>query len=217
MSALPVNASVAHAGQGARLSAPSALRNAPVLSNLLQEAAPLSGRALEIASGTGEQITRFAATFPLLDWHPTEIDRTRLASIDAYRSEAALPNLRPARRLDACAPDWSRDEPPSDLILLVNLLHLVSENAARTVLTEAARALASDGVFVIYGPFRRSGKLSSEGDMQFDADLRAADPQIGYKDDQWMRHTLTVAGLTVKDVRDMPSNNLAFIAEKGKP
>ena len=53
--------------------------------------------------------------------------------------------------------------------------------------------------------------------MQFDADLRAADPQIGYKDDQWMRHTLTVAGLTVKDVRDMPSNNLAFIAEKGKP
>lgn len=211
----PPSASVAHATQGAKLSAPSALRNAPALLSLLHEIAPPSGRALEIASGTGEQVLAFATALPALEWQPTEIDPLRLASIDAYRTEASLPNLRAARLLDAAAAGWGADETPYDLIHLTNLLHLISERAAMTVLHEVARALSRGGIFVLHGPFRRSGALTSEADARFDADLRAADPMIGYKDDLWIRERLSNAGLSVKIIRDMPANNLAFIAEKG--
>ncbi len=214
MKGQPANASVAHAAEGAKLSAPSALRNGPVLLALLREVAPSAGRALEIASGTGEQIVTFAKALPDIDWHPTEIDPLRLASIDAYRAESPLPNLRAARLLDAAATGWGTAETPYDLIHLTNLLHLISDAAAMTVIHEAASALSRGGIFMLHGPFRRSGALTSEGDARFDADLRAANPMIGYKDDLWIKEHLSNAGLAVRLIRDMPANNLAFIVEK---
>ena len=48
----------------------------------------------------------------------------------------------------------------------------------------------------------------------FDAQLRAADPAIGYKDDQTVLHWLTAAGLEIAEVRDMPANNLSVVFER---
>jgi SAM-dependent methyltransferase len=214
MSALPPNASVASQTEDGKLSAPSALRNTPVIVDLLQEVAPAQGRALEIASGTGQHISALAAAIPQIDWYPTEIAADRITSIDAYAAQAALDNLRPAQLLDAAVQGWATSHTPYDLVYFGNLLHLISEKAAATVLNEAASALAPQGHFVIYGPFKRSGVLSSEGDAKFDAELRAADSKIGYKNDLWIKQILTGAGLDASLVRNMPANNLAFIAKR---
>ena len=211
---LPASASVAQDVDGAKLSAPSALRNRQVLTELLEDVAPATGSALEIASGTGEHIVAFAQALPGLMWHPSELAADRHASIDAYRAEAGLDNVAPARALDACTAGWASTLPPFDLILCINLLHLESADAAHTLLTEASHALHPGGTLVFYGPFRRDGALTSEGDARFDAQLRAADPAIGYKDDQTILQWLTAAGLDIAEVRDMPANNLAFIARK---
>lgn len=214
MSALPPNASVASQTEDGKLSAPSALRNAPVIVELLQSIVPAQGRALEIASGTGQHISALAAAIPQIDWYPTEIAADRITSIDAYAAQAALDNLRPAKLLDAATSGWAGSHTPYDLIYFGNLLHLISADAAAIVLNEAASALAPQGHFVIYGPFKRGGALTSEGDAKFDAELRAADPKIGYKNDQWIKHLLTDAGLDASLVRNMPANNLAFIAKR---
>lgn len=102
---------------------------------------------------------------------------------------------------------------PFDLIHLGNLLHLISQPAARTLLSEAAKALAPSGTLTLYGPFMRAGRLTSDGDAKFDVELRAADPAIGYKDDTWINEVLTSAGL-ILTIRDMPANNLAFVAKR---
>ena len=68
-----------------------------------------------------------------------------------------------------CVPDHSGQ----DLIVLVNLLHLISEGEARTLIREAATALAPGGRFLVYGPFMRAGELISEGDRAFHASLTA--------------------------------------------
>ncbi len=214
MSTLPPNASVATQLDGGKLSAPSALRNTPVIVELLQNIAPARGRALEIASGTGQHISALATAISQLDWQPTEIAADRITSIDAYAAQAGVQNLRPALLLDAAQAGWAKGHPPYDLVYLGNLLHLISSEAAATVLSEAANALAAQGHFVIYGPFKRSGTLTSEGDTKFDAQLRAADPKIGYKDDQWVKEILTGAGLNVSLVQNMPANNLAFITKR---
>jgi hypothetical protein len=60
----------------------------------------------------------------------------------------------------------------------------------------------------------RGGQLTSDGDARFHADLRAADPQIGYKDDRWMLDLLTDAGLTPDAPVEMPANNLAFVGRR---
>ena len=194
--------------------APSAERNAAAITEVLCEIAPAAGRALEIASGTGQHVVAFAAALPRLTWQPTEIDAARRASIDAYAAEANLPNLRAAMALDATEAGWGRDQAGQALIVLINLLHLISTPEARRIVTEVAQALAPGGRFAIYGPFLRDGQATSEGDARFHASLRAQDPAIGYKDLAEVEGWLSDAGLTLPAARPMPANNLFLPAER---
>ncbi|MHA7849502.1 DUF938 domain-containing protein [Roseovarius sp.] len=211
---LPDTASVATTGDAGRLHAPSAERNTGPILSLIRHHGPAAGRVLELASGTGQHAAAFAAALPGLDWQPTEIDPTRRASIDAWAASTQVPNLRPATTLDATAPGWGAAHPGQDMILTVNLLHLISTPEARILIAEAAQALAPDGRLIVYGPFLRAGEATSEGDASFDASLRAQDPEIGYKDDfdviDWMHE----AGLILVDVVEMPANNLAIVARR---
>lgn len=209
-------ASRAEGAGDARLHAPSAARNTPPLVALLRQHAPRSGQALELASGTGEHALAFAEALPGLDWQPTEIDPARRASIDAWAATRRLPNLRPAMALDACAPGWGAAHAGQDLVMLVNLLHLISTPEARTIVAETAQALAPGGRFILYGPFLRDGETTSEGDARFHAALRAADPETGYKDDFDVLDWLHAAGLVLVDLVEMPANNLAFVARRPK-
>jgi cyclopropane fatty-acyl-phospholipid synthase-like methyltransferase len=211
---LPASASVAAPLRGAKLHAPAAERNADALCGMLRTHAPIRGSALEIASGTGQHVVAFAAALPDLHWHPTEIDQERRDSIDAYVADAALPNVAPARTLDATAPGWGKVNRPHDLILLINLLHLISMSEVTVLITEAATALAPGGALILYGPFKRSGQLTSDGDLRFDAELRSTDASLGYKDDLDITRLLSDVGLNDPAILAMPANNLAFIARK---
>jgi SAM-dependent methyltransferase len=212
----PGTASLAtSSGESAHLYAPSAERNAGPIGDLLERLAPRSGRVLELASGTGQHAVAFAARLSRLTWQPSEVDPARMASINAHAADSGLPNIAPVIALDATAPGWSAQHSGYDLIVLVNLLHLISEGEARTLISEAAEALAPGGALVLYGPFRRDGRLTSEGDARFHASLVAGDPDIGYKNDADIAAQLAVAGLELQEVVEMPSNNLAFHATRG--
>lgn len=203
----------AGASADGRRHAPSAARNAGPILAVMQRVAPAEGRLLEIASGTGQHAAEFAAALPGLDWHPTDLDPENLASIRAWTAFSGSPNLRPPQALDAAVPGWSQAHGQWDVILLVNLLHLISQSAASTVLSEISRALAPAGVALIYGPFLRDGKTTSDGDAAFDASLREQDADIGYKDVAWAKAEFARAGLSV-DVEPMPANNLMLIARR---
>jgi len=176
---------------------------------------PAAGRALEIASGTGEHAVRIAASRPGLDWQPSDIDPERRASVDAWAAAAGVTNIRPAIALDACAPGWGALQGGYDLVFASNILHLVSRPAAETLIHEAARALVPGGVLMIYGPFRRTDGFASEGDAAFHAGLVAQDPALGYKSVDEVGAWMRAAGLVVEPAAPMPANNLTQIA--GKP
>jgi len=200
---------------GAR-TAPSALRNLPFILAQLAQHAPPAGPALELASGTGQQIAAFAAAHPGLDWQPTDVNPDNLTSITAWRTRAmarsGCANLAAPMLLDAGQPGWGVGRNLS-LVLAVNLLHLIPEAHAATLLAEASTALAPGGVVMIYGPFLRHGQATSDGDAAFDASLRAQNPLIGYKDRDWATGNLRAAGLLVH-VEALPANNLMLIAFK---
>ncbi|MGP1358053.1 DUF938 domain-containing protein [Roseicyclus sp.] len=203
------------AGQtDARRSAPAALRNREDIARELVRLAPRAGRALEIASGSGEHVVRFAALMPGLDWHPTDPDPDQRASIAAWTAAEGLSNVAPPRALDVTRPGWAAGEAPAGLVVLVNLLHLVSDEGAATALDGIARVLAPGGIAAVYGPFLRDGETTSEGDAAFHASLRARDPAIGYKDVVWAVSTLVAAGLRHVETVRMPANNLLLAFEK---
>ncbi|WP_170763703.1 DUF938 domain-containing protein [Ruegeria lacuscaerulensis] len=209
---LPSNASVATEGQSGRLVAPAATRNSDALCDLLVQFAPSTGRALEIASGTGQHVCAFARHLPDLNWQPTEIDPERRNSINAYAAE--LPTVAAAADLNATARGWHKDFADQNLIVLINLVHLISWAETRTLISEVAQALGSNGRFVLYGPFKRSGQLISDGDRRFHDALVQQDAEIGYKNDDDVTGLLTTHNLSIVEIVEMPANNLAFVAEK---
>jgi len=208
---LPDSASVAVPDEAGRLFAPSAARNEQAIADLVERLAPATGSALELASGTGQHVVALGRRLPGLDWQPSDADPARIASIEGYRAEAALPNLRAPVTLDATAPGWGEAHRPKDLILLVNLLHLVSRAEAETLIREAAAALAPGGLFLVYGPFMRGGELTSAGDRRFHESLTAQDPEIGYKEVDDMLSIARDAGLIPGTVEEMPANNLTLV------
>lgn len=193
-----------------RLVAPSALRNADAITALLADvAADLRGDALEIASGTGQHMAHLARALPALTWQPSDPDGPRRASIDGYC--ASLDNVRPAIDLDATNAGWGAQNSGHALIFLSNLLHLISDTDAKTLLQEAARATDPGGRLVIYGPFMRDEELTSAGDAAFHAELVRQDPEIGYKDDFDVIDWAQEAGFDLREVVEMPANNLSFV------
>lgn len=214
---LPKTASVALPAENEKLHAPSAVRNVGAIVEALASIDPQNGKALEIASGTGEHMLRFASDFPALEWQPTDIDPARLASIKAWCEAAGLTNVKPPILLDASVEGWAKNMAGHSLIFLSNLLHLISEKEASTVISEAAKALAPDGVFVIYGPFLRGKSFASSADQRFDESLRASAPDIGYKSYESIQHHQDKAGLSPLAPIHMPANNLMLIARQKTP
>ena len=200
---------------GTQRFAPSAGRNADPISAFLRRIAPTRGRALELASGTGQHIARWAAEHPGLDWQPSDVAPENLDSIRAWMAQTAAPNLRAPILLDAGQPGWAQTQPLYALILTVNLLHLISTPEAECVIREAAQALTPGGVLAIYGPFVRDAGFASEGDATFDRALRAQDPDIGYKSASVVQGWMRAGDLTPCPPVEMPANNLILTGRAG--
>ena len=211
---LPATACVTNLEADGRLNAPSALRNAEPIVELVREIAIKPGNALEIASGTGQHVVKLAAALPFLNWQPSDVDETRIKSIRCWSNDHNLTNLYPPCLLDATKEGWATEHYGQDLILLVNLLHLISIEETKVLVKEVSKALAPKGVSIIYGPFMRSGELISKSDMEFHHSLINTDPDLGYKNDLDMLNLFGEAGLVHLSTNKMPANNLAFITQK---
>tara|TARA_B100000787_G_scaffold152748_1_gene126603 strand:- start:1807 stop:2481 length:675 start_codon:yes stop_codon:yes gene_type:complete len=211
---LPDTASVANYESNGRLNAPSAARNAAPIVELVRKTAIKAGNALEIASGTGQHIVKLASVLPHLSWQPSDVDEARIKSIRSWSDDEHLTNLKPPCLLDATAEGWAAEHRDQDLILLVNLLHLISTKETKILVEEISKALVSKGLSIIYGPFMRSGKLTSKSDMEFHHSLINTDPDLGYKNDIDMLNLFGEAGLAHLSTENMPANNLAFILQK---
>lgn len=209
---LPDTGPMTNTLEDGRLSAPSAERNAGPIFERLSAFVPYSGMALELASGTGQHIAALAQTYPDVAWQPSDMSVERMASVEAWRAHMNVSNLRAPIRFDAGG-EWP-DLPDLGLVYVVNLFHLISDQVAQAVIRGAAEALAADGHFFIYGPFRIDGVFRSEGDAKFHASLVGQDASIGYKDLEWMEAELCANGLTLVAVYEMPANNLAVVVRK---
>lgn len=194
-----------------RRHAPSAIRNQDAILNVLRAEAPPKGSLLEIASGSGQHAAAGAKALPGLIWQPSDANPDNLVSITAWAAHDPQPNLRPAVVLDAASPGWCDQWPAQDIVLIINLLHLIPADTAAAIIQESARALGPRGKLMVYGPFLRDGQTTSDGDAAFDASLRAQDASIGYKDLNWVQDLFAVSGLATRIIA-MPANNLMLVA-----
>lgn len=198
----------------ARLYAPSAARNMEPIATVLLPLLPESGHVLEIASGSGEHITRFArAHAGDVVFQPSDPDAAARASIDAWVGELGLTNVRPAVALDASAESWPIND--VDVVFCFNMIHISPWAATVGLVQGARRVLRPGGLLVTYGPYQRGGQHTSEGNASFDADLRQRNPAWGIRDLGDVSALAVQAGFKAPEVVEMPANNLSLVFRVG--
>jgi len=183
-------------------------RNRGPILDVLRSAFADATRVLEIGSGTGQHAVFFAAALPHLEWQPT--DRAEhLPGIAAWRDESALPNLLPPLALDVDDADWPLRS--CDALFSANTLHIMGWTSVENFFRGACRVLQPGGVLAVYGPFRYGGRHTAPSNAQFDAALRARDPQSGIRDFEAVNALALAKGLAFADDRAMPANNRTLL------
>lgn len=187
--------------------APATLRNREPLLEVLRRVVPEHGRMLEVASGSGEHVAFFAERFPDLEFLPTDLDETALASIDAWCEDRK--NVQSARVLDAAS--WPWPVISADCILCCNMIHIAPELACDGLLVGASRVLAPGGKLILYGPFREGGAHTAESNARFDEDLQRRNPSWGVRDLETVLARAAELGLMHTETVIMPAENRTVI------
>lgn len=200
---------IAATPQGA-LASPAVARNTGPILEVLKTHMPGRGRVLEIAAGSGEHATAFAAALPGLDWTPSDPSAEARASIAAWAAAAGLPNLRPPLALDVLDPATWPDAPVQALVC-INMIHISPWAATEGLMALAGCRLAIGGLMVLYGPYREADQPLAPSNAAFDESLKARDPAWGLRDRDAVAAAARAEGVALTWRIEMPANNLMLL------
>lgn len=193
--------------------AAAAQRNAaPILDVLRREFAECRF-VLEIGSGTGQHAVSFAGELTHLTWQPSDVEEN-CPGISAWLADAGLLNVLPPVELDV------RDDVTGagryDAAFSANTAHIMHEDTVRSMFAVVGKALASGGLFCLYGPFRIGGRFNAPSNAAFDVSLRQRDPAMGIRDLETLDAFAVSAGMRRERLYAMPSNNCAVLWRVGE-
>ena len=198
--------------EGARRSAPAALRNREPIAKVLQEWLPSSGLVLEIASGTGEHAAFLGERFPKLEWQPSDVHPDALTSIEAWRRASHLPNLRPPIAIDSASADWPIDA--ADALLSINMVHISPWASALGLIEGARRLLPAGAPLILYGPWIAADVETAASNLAFDADLKMRNADWGLRRVEDFAAAAAARGLDLEEMRAMPANNMMLLLRR---
>ncbi len=169
-------------------------------------------RVLEIGSGTGQHAAYFAEHLPHLLWQASD-HPDYLGGIAERLEEAALPNapapwplqaeLAPVRGLAPLPDAFDR----FDAVFSANTLHIMGWPQVEAFFAGLPAVMAEGALLCVYGPFNYSGSYSSDSNRQFDAWLKARDPESGIRDAEAVDALASAQGLGLVEDFAMPANN----------
>src|SRR5690606_15096469 len=185
--------------------APACDRNRDPILAVLREHFADHRRVLEIGSGTGQHAVHFAQAMPWLKWQASDM-ADNLPGIHAWLDDACLPNTPAPLALDVLGP-WPAVE--ADAVFTANTLHIMGRDGVQAFFRGAGRVLADapGGTLVAYGPFTYGGDYTSDSNREFDAWLKARDPQSGLRDFEAVDALAGEAGFRLVVNAAMPANN----------
>ena len=193
-------------------SSPSAERNKGPILEVLAQVLPSRGLVLEIASGTGQHVMHFAKALPDLTWQPSDPDPELRESIALRIQEESRPNVKAPIDLDVTKLPWPLRA--ADAVLAINMIHVAPWSATLSLFEGAKALLPPQHILFLYGPYRRFGRHTSEGNAQFDLDLRARDPEWGLRDMEAVSDVAARAGFDLAQTVEMPANNFSLVFKR---
>lgn len=175
----------------------------------------LDGQVLEIASGTGQHISYFAAHFPRLTFQPSENDTSLFDSIKAYAEETPTKNVKDPIRINI-TDDWATWNVPNDFdyVININMIHVTPFSCTLALFKNVCGVLKIKGLLITYGPYANNGVLEPKSNKDFDRSIRARDPECGVRDIQDLVRVAEPHGMKIVKIHDMPANNKCLVWKK---
>jgi len=188
------------------------------------------GTVLEVASGSGQHVSYFAARFPQLQFQPSEYPgfpcpgpaqkpqeiHEILGSILAYSE--GLSNILPPIQLDVMYEKWGTWEASTNAlaaIICTNLVHIAPWDVAVGLFEGAGKTLQNGGFLFLYGPFKFCpGEAHPESNAIFDKKLKELDPNFGLRNVEDLDVLGKSNGLIRRHTYEMPANNHMLLYEK---
>ena len=159
---------------------------------------------LELGAGSGQHALYFASQLPHLRWQASE-QAANLAGLAFNLAQPAMTNLAAPLALDVLVQPWPRSD--LDAIFAANVVQCMRWQAVEAMFCGVAAALATDGVFLLYGPFNRDGCFTSEGNLHLDAWARSLDAGFGLRDRAALETLASQHCLRLCEDHPMPANN----------
>ncbi len=179
----------------------------PIL-NIIRDEFSDAREILEIGSGTGQHAVFFGARLPHLSWQPSDLESSH-ASINAWRSEAALDNVLAPLLLDATDRQWP--DKYYDGLFSANTTHIMGWSAVESLFTRIGKVLAPGASFCLYGPFNYDGHYTSDSNARFDQWLKQRDPLSSIRDFEALDLLASDNGMSLKADHEMPVNNRLLV------
>ena len=190
----------------------SARNAAPILGVLRHELRGRSG-VFEIGSGTGQHAVTFAAALPGITWQTSDLVPSH-DGIRAWIEEAGLRNVLAPLEFDVLSAGVP--ERTYDAVFSANTAHIMSYAGVCRMFVLAGAMLKPEGVFCLYGPFRRGGSFNTASNEAFDASLRARNPAMGIRDLDDLEGLAGESGMRLARIYSMPANNLLVVWAAGQ-
>ena len=198
-----------------RLFFPAVKRNKEYIGEVLSKFLPKDGSVLEIASGSGEHGVIFQERFPTLRWQTSDPDYSYRRSISAWITYKGLIDIMPQPiNLDVEIRPWvlsSEVRSTLKVIVCINMIHISPWVCTQALFEESKDLLITDNVLIIYGPFKKGGKDTSQSNALFDQSLKMQNPSWGVRHLEEVTQLAKINGFRQSEVIQMPANNLSII------
>jgi len=188
--------------------APSCERNREAILEVLKKTIGDDNKLLlEIGSGTGQHARYFAPEFPHLQWQTSDCESNH-EGIKEWIKDGSSNILSPVSY------EVGKDNFPeteADLIFTANTFHIMSWKLVKTLIKQLGKSLKPGSKLIIYGPFNKVGKYTSESNEKFDQWLKDRDPKSGIRSLEDVSSHMLKNGFFLKEEIEMPANNKILI------
>ena len=198
-----------------RLNFPATTRNRDSIAEVLSNYIFPNCWLLEIASGSGQHGVFFQKKFPLITWQTSDPELDHRKSINSWIKHEGLYSKMPEPlNLDVEMRPWTITNRLGALIkgiVCINMIHISPWSCTRSLFEESKKYLDQSNFLMLYGPFLRKERQTSESNLNFDQSLKIQNPLWGLRTLENVNDIAFGNGFKLDNVIDMPANNLSVI------
>ncbi len=198
-----------------RLFFPATNRNRDSIGIVLADVLPISGVVLEVASGSGEHAVAFQKQFPKITWQASDPDLIHRKSISAWIKYEGLNEKMPnPLNLNVEMNPWPFPENSSPIfsaVICINMIHVSTWRCCESLFQGSKNHLCRKSPIIIYGPFMRGGRHTSNSNSIFNKSLKDINPEWGIRNLEDVIKAAKKEGFQETNIIRMPANNLCII------